>query len=231
MRILVACEESQRVTVEMRKAGHEAYSCDLLPSSGMHPEWHIQADCLEVAKAGWDAVIAFPPCTHLTASGAAWFDGKRADGRQYLGMGFFLQIASLPVRFLAIENPVGIMSNVYRKPDQIIQPWMFGEPYTKSTCLWLRGFPPLEPTDVLERPEDGWENEHMTDGRYSGFGSTFGLRNGDGTWRRYGDTEVKKERSKTFPGVARAMGVQWGGFLSQVEQDGFTGMLDLGGDA
>lgn len=198
MRILVACEESQRVTMEMRRAGHEAYSCDVLPTSGKHPEWHIQADCLEVAKAGWGAVIAFPPCTHLASSGAAWFEEKRADGRQYLGVGFFLQIASLPVRFIAIENPVGIMSNVYRKPDQIIQPWMFGHPEQKATCLWLKGLPPLKPTNDVKAqmnllPEREKQRLHYLPP----------------------SPERAMLRSKTFPGVAKAMGTQWGGVFKR----------------
>lgn len=210
MRCLVACEESQTVTLALRKAGVEAYSCDLLPCSGGHPEWHIQADALEVAKMQWDMVLAFPPCTHLAVSGARWFQEKQRDGRQQMAIGFFLAFTTLDhVPRVAIENPVGIMSHEYRKPDQIIQPWMFGEPYTKKTCLWLKGLPPLAPTNVLERPAGGWENQHFTDGRYSGYGSSWGMRDESGHWRRYGDFEVKRERSKTFQGVADAMAAQW----------------------
>lgn len=140
MRVLVACEESQAVTSQLRRGGVEAYSCDLLPCSGSHPEWHIQADALEVAKMSWDMVLAFPPCTHLASSGASWFPEKRRDGRQQMGIGFFLAFTALDhVPRVAIENPVGIMSRLYRKPDQIINPWQFGDPYEKRTCLWLKG--------------------------------------------------------------------------------------------
>ena len=114
---------------------------------GGHPEWHIQSDALEVAKMSWDMVLAFPPCTHLSSSGARWFAEKRRDGRQQMGIGFFLAFTALDhVPRVAIENPVGIMSKLYRKPDQIIQPWQFGHPETKATCLWLKGLPPLRPT-------------------------------------------------------------------------------------
>lgn len=190
--------------------GVEAYSCDLLPCSGKHPEWHIQADALELIKMEWDMVLAFPPCTHLAVSGAKWFDQKRRDGRQQMAIGFFLAFTALDhVPKVAIENPVGIMSNIYRKPDQVIHPWMFGEPYAKKTCLWLKGLEPLKPTNVLEKPETGWENQHFTNGRYTGFGAKYGLKDDKGKWRSYGDIEVKRERSKTFPGVAKAMAKQW----------------------
>lgn len=194
MRILVACEESQVVTSEFRRGGHEAYSCDLLPTSGRHPEWHIQADALEVVKMEWDMVLAFPPCTHLATSGARWFEEKRRDGRQDMGVGFFKAFTALDhVPRVAIENPVGIMSRLYRKPDQIIQPWMFGHPETKATCLWLKGLPPLVPTnDVRERMEDLPEAErarvhHMPPSPERGM-----------------------LRSKTYPGIAVAMAEQWG---------------------
>ena len=200
MRVLCACEESQAVTSELRRLGHEAYSCDLLPCSGGHPEWHIQADALEVAKMAWDMVLAFPPCTNLASSGAAWFEQKRRDGRQQMGIGFFLAFTALDhVPRVAIENPVGIMSKLYRKPDQIIQPWMFGDPYEKRTCLWLKGLPQLVETDVVE-PEPRTEFDS---------GKTMP------TW--YADawhlppSERAKVRSRTFRGVARAMAQQWAG--------------------
>lgn len=194
MRVLCACEESQAVCTEFRKLGHEAYSCDLLPCSGGHPEWHIQADALEVCKMAWDMVLAFPPCTHLAVSGARWFPEKRRDGRQQMGIGFFLAFTSLDhVPMVAIENPVGVMSTVYRKPDQVIQPWMFGHPETKATCLWLKGLPPLTSTHDV-RGEMGAMDErdrhrvhHMPPG-----------------------PERAALRGKTYPGVARAMAEQWG---------------------
>lgn len=193
MRCLVACEESQAVTLALRKRGVEAYSCDLLPCSGGHPEWHIQADALEVAKLSWDMVLAFPPCTHLAVSGARWFQEKQRDGRQQMAIGFFLAFTALDhVPRVAIENPVGIMSNVYRKPDQIIQPWQFGHPETKATCLWLKGLPLLESTnDVSEVMRDLPERERSRI-HYMPPGA-----------------ERSKQRSKTFSGIALAMAEQW----------------------
>ncbi|WP_305296568.1 hypothetical protein [Parvibacter caecicola] len=198
MRVLVACEESQAVTSQLRRGGVEAYSCDLLPCSGNHPEWHIQADALEIAKMSWDMVLAFPPCTHLAASGARWFPEKQRDGRQQMGIGFFLAFTALDhVPRVAIENPVGIMSRFYREPDQIIQPWQFGDPHEKKTCLWLKGLPPLVPTKVVE------PNPRVL------------CRDG----KTYPDWHVHSsakgharsvERSKTFPGIAKAMAEQWG---------------------
>lgn len=199
MRALVACEESQAVTSLLRRGGVEAYSCDLLPTSGNHPEWHIQADALEIAKMEWDMVLAFPPCTHLAVSGAAWFPEKQRDGRQQSAIGFFLAFTALDhVPKVAIENPVGIMSRLYRKPDQIINPWQFGDPYEKRTCLWLKGLPPLEPTKIVE------PNPRI---RYASGKS-------DPDW--HSETRSLKgiarsiARSKTFPGIARAMADQWG---------------------
>lgn len=195
MRCLVACEESQEVTSRLRKGGVEAYSCDLLPTSGKHPEWHIQADALEVCKMQWDMVLAFPHCTHLAVSGARWFPEKERDGRQQMGIGFFLAFTALDhVPRVAIENPIGIMSRLYRKPDQIIQPWMFGHPETKATCLWLKGLPPLVATkDVREEMDSLPESErarchHLPPSPQRGL-----------------------LRSKTYSGIAEAMAMQWGG--------------------
>ena len=120
MKILVACEESQAVCIEMRKLGHEAYSCDIEPCSGWHPEWHIQGDVVPLLQQEWDMIIAFPPCTHLAVSGAAWFEQKRKDGRQQQGIDFFMLFTELKCKKVAIENPIGIMSKIYRKPEQII---------------------------------------------------------------------------------------------------------------
>lgn len=205
MRVLVACEESQRVCNEFRKRGHEAYSCDLLPCGGGHTEWHIQADALEVVKLEWDMVLAFPPCTHLAVSGASWFKEKQRDGRQQMGIGFFLAFTALDhVPMVAIENPVGIMSSVYRKPDQIIQPWQFGDPYEKTTCLWLKGLPMLQPT-VEIKPE--LEYFEWTD-------SETGKKKRQPKWFadawKLPPNERAMIRSKTFPGIAQAMAEQWG---------------------
>lgn len=199
MRVLCACEESQAVTAELRRGGHIAYSCDLLPTSGRHPEWHIQADALEVVKMDWDMVIAFPPCTHLAVSGAAWFERKRRNGQQDMGVGFFKAFTALDhVPRVAIENPVGIMSKLYRKPDQIIQPWMFGDPYEKKTCLWLKGLPPLKPTNEVEpEPRKVYESGNTMPAWYADAWSL-------------SPHDRAMVRSKTFPGIAKAMATQWG---------------------
>ena len=184
MKVLIACEESQAVCKEFRKLGHDAYSCDILPCSGGHPEWHIQGDVTELLAQQWDMVIAFPPCTDLCVSGARWFAEKRADGRQQASIDFFMQFANLDIPY-AIENPIGIMSSQWRKPDQIIQPWQFGHGETKATCLWLNKLPLLQPTDIVEG------REHRI-------------------WKMAPGPERSKQRSKTFPGIARAMAMQWG---------------------
>lgn len=190
MKILCACEESQVVTIAFRARGHEAYSCDILPCSGGHPEWHIQDDAIRVTNEDWwDVVIAFPPCTDLAVSGARWFPEKIKDGRQQRAIAFFMHFATLhQVAYhpkTAIENPIGIMSRIYRKPDQIIQPWQFGHGETKSTCLWLKGLPLLKPTNIVS----GREGK---------------------VWRMAPSEDRAKLRSKTYAGVAEAMSAQWG---------------------
>ena len=210
MRVLVACEESQRVCMEFRKRGHEAYSCDILPCGGGHSEWHIQADALEVVKMQWDMVLAFPPCTHLAVSGASWFSEKRRDGRQQMGVGFFLAFTALDhVPMVAIENPVGIMSSIYRKPDQIIQPYEFGEPTKKATCLWLKGLPLLKPTNIVEPM---LERHRKKDGTTAVYGGGIGTVNDEtGKALAWNNPMTARIRSKTFYGVANAMAEQWGG--------------------
>jgi hypothetical protein len=183
-KILIACEESQAVTKEMRKLGKEAYSCDILPCSGGHPEWHLQQDVTELLKQQWGLIIAFPPCTHLASSGARWFKDKQKDGRQQAGINFFMQFANLDIPY-CIENPVGIMSTIWRKPDQIIQPWQFGHGKTKATCLWLNNLPLLKPTNIVEGREQIIIKLPPSKDR-------------------------PKLRSKTFLGVAKAMAEQWG---------------------
>ena len=153
MKILVACEESQAVTKELRKLGHQAFSCDILSCSGGHPEWHIQGDVIKELDKNWDMIIAFPPCTHLASSGARWFKEKQKDGRQQSAVDFFMRIVNANATKIAIENPIGIMSSKYRKPDQIIQPWQFGHGETKATCLWLKGLPKLTATELVEGRE------------------------------------------------------------------------------
>jgi len=184
MKILVACEESQVVTIAFRNAGHEAYSCDVLPPSGGYPEWHIQNDVLRVLHDSWDMVIAFPPCTHLSASGARWWKEKQKDGRQGKALAFFMHFVNCAPLW-AIENPIGLMSTVYMKPDQIIQPWQFGHGETKATCLWLGGLPLLKPTNIVTGREQR-------------------------IWKMPDSLKRAKLRSKTYPGIAQAMAAQWG---------------------
>ena len=192
MKILVACEESQAVTIELRKLGHEAYSCDILPCSGGHPEWHIQDDVRNVlrhdlvfmSECAYDMVIAFPPCTDLAVSGARWFKEKIKDGRQQKSIQFFNFFTLLKNEYVAIENPIGIMSTQYRKPDQIIQPWQYGHGETKSTCLWLKNLPKLKPTNIVEGREQK-------------------------IWKMPPSEDRARLRSKTYPGIARAIAKQW----------------------
>lgn len=211
MNVLIACEESQEVCKAFRAKGHNAFSCDLQECSGGHPEWHIQGDvtkllyrtCVDVLHQiymgidfytcdnqfhyihKWDMIIAFPPCTDLAVSGARWFEEKRKDGRQQKSIDFFMQFTNVNCYKVAIENPIGIMSTIYRKPDQIIQPWQFGHGETKATCLWLKGLPELKPSDIVE-------------GRKQRI------------WKMAPGPNRQKERSKTFPGIAKAMAEQWG---------------------
>lgn len=236
MQILVACEESQAVTKELRQLGHEAYSCDIIECSGGHPEWHIMEDVLPLLNGEcyfrtmdgrehiildkWDMLIAFPPCTHLAVSGARHFEKKRDDGRQREGIEFFCNFLQAECDRIAIENPIGIMSGNYvrhwfpdlaekyglpKKPSQIIHPWMFGDNYSKGTCLWLKGLPELVPS-ATERPELEWKEWVDTrTGRKKRqpkwFFDAFSLS----------PEERAKVRSKTFQGIARAMAEQWAG--------------------
>jgi hypothetical protein len=210
MKILIACEESQAVCVEFRKKGHEAFSCDIQDCSGNYPEWHIKGDVVEQLYKGWDMMIAFPPCTHLAVSGAAWFEQKRKDGRQQQGIEFFMQMVNVPIDKIAIENPIGIMSSLYRKPDQVIQPYYFGDDTSKATCLWLKNLPKLFYSKQIDL-----FNDHVT---YVKPFFTEYIRK-DGTTTRHSRTSNKwyrsaeersKQRSKTFPGIAKAMADQWG---------------------
>lgn len=210
-KVLIACEESQAVCIEFRKLGIEAYSCDIQDCSGGYPEWHIKGDVLEQLDKGWHMMIAFPPCTHLAVSGAAWFEQKRKDGRQQEGIDFFMKIANAPIDRIAIENPIGIMSKIYRKPDQVIQPYYFGDEFQKTTCLWLKNMPKLFHND-----KPNLFNEPIT---HVGKGEFFewidkktGKTKRQPKW--YADAfmyskEIGKERSKTFPGIAKAMANQW----------------------
>lgn len=235
LNVLIACEESQTVCAEFRKLGHNAYSCDLQNCSGGHPEWHFNMDALAVIndKGGmletgeeyhlpegeqWDLLIAHPPCTFLAVSGARWMyhpddkelpvDQRRPHPKhpnrrqqQDEGADFFMKFINSPVEHVAVENPVGVMSTRFRKPDQIVQPYMFGDEATKTTCLWLKNLPPLTPTNIVGKGE-----RHVyADGKKS-----------DPQWiyDAWRSKDRQKIRSKTFPGIAKAMAEQWSAFLS-----------------
>ena len=210
-RVLVACEESQAVTKELRKLGHESFSCDLLPCSGGHPEWHIKGDVTKQFNKGWDMMIAFPPCTNLAVSGAAHFEKKKADGRQQKSIDFFMEFVHAPIDKIAIENPIGIMSGIYREPDQIIQPWMFGDKAQKSTCLWLKNLNKLEPTNIVDK------------GEFFEFTSKKGEKKRMPMWyyKALQDAKTPSERStlrsKTFLGIAKAMAEQFTKPLKQLK--------------
>ena len=220
MKVLIACEESQRVCIEFRKKGHWAFSCDIVPCSGNHPEWHIQDDVLPLLNGNcefrvssgmlyrligkWDMIIAFPPCTYLCTTGNRWFNvekyGEKALQRfrqRQKAIDFFMKFATADCSRIAIENPVGCMSSEFRKPDCIIQPYMFGDPFEKRTCLWLKGLPVLVPTDIIDKPPR----------IYFESGRSMPLWYAD-CWN-LSKSDRAKERSKTFPGVAKAMAEQW----------------------
>lgn len=219
--VLVACEESQEVCKAFRAKGHRAFSCDVQECSGGYPEWHIQGDCLPLLNGecvfstadgvehlqtgSWDLVIAHPPCTDLSSSGARWFPEKQKDFRQQKAVAFFMQMICARSDRIAVENPVGIMSRVYRKPDQIIHPFQYGHPVKKATCFWLKGLPELRPTEIIETVED----EH-------GFSIGGALRfavDERGKAIQWNDSRTAKARSRTFRGVAQAMAEQWGVLL------------------
>lgn len=226
MNVLVACEESQRVCTAFREKGHNAFSCDILPCSGGHPEWHIMDDVLSILNPyelpfggsviefrtmdgmdyvieKWDLIIAHPPCTYLTLAGNKWFKPEFADRfpdrqkQRKEAVDFFMAIANADCDKIAIENPVGVMSSQWRKPDQYIEPFMFGDPEKKKTGLWLKGLPLLKPTNIVEpliiycksgANEPRWHMETM----------------------HLPKEERSRVCSQTFPGIARAFAEQWG---------------------
>lgn len=237
--VLIACEESQTVCKEFRALGFNAFSCDLLESSGGNPQWHFKQDVLEVIKnkggtletgeeyfieGEWNLMIAHPPCTYLAVSGARWyyhpedkdlpfeqrrphpkFPNRQQDKQEAIE--FFMELANADIEYIAVENPVGVMNTNYRKPDQIVQPYHFGDAASKSTCLWLKNLPPLEPTDIVDA------GEYVT------------FKSGKRVAKWYADAltnsktseERRTLRSKTFTGFAKAMAQQWGDFLKSTE--------------
>ena len=229
MNVLIACEESQRVCEQFRLKGHNAFSCDIINCSGGHPEWHIKGDVIPLLNGHcefitmdfkthlivgkWDLIIAFPPCTHLAVSGARHFEKKRIDGRQKNAIDFFYRFVNADCKKICIENPIGIISGDYikkwfniepLKPTQIVQPWQFGDNYNKSTCLWLKGLEKLEP-EVHVQPEVDWftwvdKKTGKTKRQPMWFYKALSLP----------PEERAKVRSKTFPGIARAMAETWG---------------------
>ena len=205
-RILIACEESQEVCKAFREKGFEAFSCDILPCSGGHPEWHLQEDVVPLLEKDWDMVLAFPPCTHLAVSGARHFAKKIKDGRQQQGIDFFMEFANCKCPKVVIENPVGIMSTKWRKPDQIIQPFQFGEPFRKTTCLWIKGLPQLKSTNVVDEGEQVRFNSGKSMPKW--YSDAF----------RLPPKERAIVRSKTFPGIAKAMAEQWGDYLTKQKE-------------
>lgn len=220
MKILVACEESQRVCLAFRKKRHEAYSCDIIECSGGHPEWHIKQDVIPLLNGScrfttmdgtehyidgrWDLIIAFPPCTYLTVTGNRWFNveryGEKAIRRykdREQAIKFFMSFANANCDRIAIENPVGVMSTEWRKPNQIINPWLFGDAFEKKTCLWLKGLPELTPTNIVDIPPRKKFDSGKT--MPSWYAEAWHLPK----------EERAKLRSKTFPGIAKAMAEQW----------------------
>ena len=213
MKILIACEESQRVCIAFRAKGHEAYSCDILPCSGGHPEWHIQGDVLPLLEQKWDMIIAHPPCTFLSNAGACNMTRKNSTEeyrenrrkQQKESFDFVLKIYNSNCNKIVIENPVGYLSSHWRKPDQIIRPYEYGHSVNKRTCLWIKGLPLLKPTKIVKKDKITiWE----------GTGKKISQWYKDTLKEAKGNLEeVSKIRSKTFQGIAEAMAEQWGDLL------------------
>lgn len=198
IKILCACEESQAVTIQLRKLNHEAYSCDIQNCSGGHPEWHICDDVLKYLNLSWDIIIAFPPCTFLSFAGNKYLnDPVRLESR-LAARDFFMKFVNAPCEHIAIENPLGWMSVYYRSPDQIVHPYYFGDPFLKRTCLWLKNLPCLYSTNLLPKPEPTYVQKNGKKRYWVDTVSSLDRQN-----------NRQKIRSKTFPGLAAAMAFQF----------------------
>jgi hypothetical protein len=219
MKVLIACEESQATCKEFRKLGHEAYSCDILHQSGGHPEWHIKGDCLIEAYSGkYGLMVAHPPCTYLALSGNRWLyneDGSKNEERwhnQKEALDFVRKLLNAPIKHIALENPISVISSNIRKPDQIVQPYMFGDEAQKSTCLWLKNLPLLKPTNIVGK------------GEFVEFIGKDGKKKKQPKWyfealKNAKTTEERRTlRSKTFQGMAQAFAEQWGDLSKYYEQ-------------
>jgi len=212
MKVIVGCEFSQVVTKAFRDRGHEAFSCDILPCEGGHPEWHIQGDVFDAIKRGWDCGIFHPPCTYVCSSGMHWTrrglrDPKLTDD----AVEFVRLLLAASIEKIALENPIGILSTRIRKPDQIIQPWQFGHPESKATCLWLKNLPPLTPTDVLTLPASGRWNNQTPSGQNK-------LGPSADRWAK---------RAITYAGIAAAMSDQWGSDAKKTETEMVQGSFRM----
>jgi len=219
MKVLIACEESQSICKEFRSLGHEAYSCDLLPCSGGHKDWHIQGDALKQAYSNnYDLMVAHPPCTYLAVSGARWLynkDGSKNTERwnnQKKALDFVNKLLNAPIKHIALENPISVISSNIRKPDQIVQPWMFGDEAQKSTCLWLKNLPLIMPTNIVGK------------GEFIEFIGKDGNKKKQPKWyfealqKAKTPEERRTLRSKTFPGMAKAIAEQWGNLTNYYKQ-------------
>lgn len=200
MKILIACEYSGSVRDAFIKKGYDAISCDILPTESDGP--HYQGNVLDIIDKGFDLMIAHPPCTHLAVSGARWFKDKQKEQKESIN--FVKSLLNAPIKHIALENPISIISTKIRKPDQIIQPWMFGDSYHKTTCLWLKNLPNLNPTKIVDKGEFFEFTNKKT-----------GKKKKQPMWYAYAPRQERgKIRSRTFAGIAEAMADQWGKFIS-----------------
>ena len=209
MRILIACEESQAVCIEFRKKGHDAFSCDILPCSGGHPEWHIQGDVLEQLDKGWDMMIGFPPCTYLAVCGLHYLKTKpERKGQHRKAVDFFLKLWNASIDKICLENPIGWINTNIQKPDQIIQPYYFGDSELKTTCLWLKNLPLLQ----YQLKDDLFSKKTASNRPkpYKAVLRKTGKKKGQKYNYYFRQGKTAMERSKTFPGIAKAMAEQWG---------------------